>query len=64
MQVFDKEIERNRIGFWRMMFLMFLGLKIGGVIDWSWWAVFSPLMADFFFVSVTIIGHLLKGREK
>jgi hypothetical protein len=25
------------------MFLLFLGLKLGKVIDWSWWWVTSPL---------------------
>ena len=25
---------------------IFLGLKISGLIDWSWWWVFSPLWID------------------
>jgi hypothetical protein len=25
------------------MFLLFLGLKLGKVIDWSWWWVAAPL---------------------
>ena len=25
------------------MFLLFLGLKLGKVIDWSWWWVTAPL---------------------
>lgn len=25
------------------LFLLFLGLKLGEVIDWSWWWVTSPL---------------------
>ena len=40
--------EENRtssggIGFCSALFLLFLGLKLGGVIDWSWWWVFAPL---------------------
>jgi len=31
------------IRFSGMLFLLFLGLKLGNVIDWSWWWVFSPL---------------------
>ncbi|MHA1191263.1 MAG: hypothetical protein ACTSP9_03080 [Promethearchaeota archaeon] len=26
-----------------LVFVLFLGLKLGGVIDWSWWWVTSPL---------------------
>lgn len=31
------------IRFSGMLFLLFLGLKLGNVIDWSWWWVTSPL---------------------
>lgn len=27
-----------------LLFLLFLGLKLSGSIDWSWWWVFSPLI--------------------
>jgi hypothetical protein len=26
-----------------LLFLLFLGLKLGKVIDWSWWWITSPL---------------------
>lgn len=28
------------------MFLLFLGLKLSGEIDWSFWWVFSPIIAQ------------------
>jgi len=31
------------VGFLSLLFLLFLGLKLGNVIDWSWWWVFAPL---------------------
>jgi len=31
------------IGFTGLLFLLFLGLKLGGAIDWSWWWIFAPL---------------------
>lgn len=31
------------IGFPGMLAILFIGLKLGGVIDWSWWWVFAPL---------------------
>ncbi len=31
------------IGFMQALFLLFLGLKLAHVIDWSWWWVTAPL---------------------
>jgi hypothetical protein len=31
------------IGFGGALFLLFLGLKLGGVIAWSWWWVLAPI---------------------
>lgn len=31
------------IGFVGALLLLFIGLRLGGVIDWSWWWVLSPL---------------------
>jgi hypothetical protein len=34
------------MGFPTVLFLMFLVLKLTSVIDWSWWAVFSPMIVQ------------------
>lgn len=31
------------IGFCGLLAILFIGLKLGGVITWSWWWVLSPL---------------------
>jgi len=31
------------IGFVGLLTILFIGLKLGGVIAWSWWWVLSPL---------------------
>lgn len=33
------------IGFFGLLTLLFIGLKLGGVIDWSWLWVLAPLWA-------------------
>lgn len=38
-----------------IVFWTFLGLKLGGVVDWSWWAVTAPLWP----VGVMTAGALL-----
>jgi hypothetical protein len=38
--------QRNASGgvsFLGLLALLFIGLKLGNVIDWSWWLVLSPL---------------------
>lgn len=36
--------ERIGVGFPGLLALLFIGLKLCGVIDWSWWVVISPLL--------------------
>jgi transmembrane Fragile-X-F protein len=35
----------NGVGFFSLLFLVFLVLKLTRVIDWSWWWVTAPLWA-------------------
>ena len=37
------------------MFLLFLGLKLGKVIDWSWWWVTAPLWGGAALVLLVVI---------
>ena len=34
--------DRRGVGFGDLLTVMFIGLKIAGFIDWSWWVVLSP----------------------
>lgn len=52
--------SRGGVGFFGLLFITFLVLKLTNVIDWSWWWVSAPLWGGFaigvvFFV---IIGML------
>jgi hypothetical protein len=38
------------IGFTSLLLLLFLGLKLGHVIDWSWWWVLSPIWIPVVFL--------------
>lgn len=56
----EKEMDTEKAGtlgtgFFSLMFLMFLGLKISGMIDWDWIWVFAPIWVPFL-VAVAIIG--------
>jgi hypothetical protein len=43
------------VGFFSLLFLLFLGLKLTNNIDWSWWWITSPLWGPI----VIVIGVIL-----
>lgn len=56
----EKNINVN-IGGWftSLLFLIFLVLKLCGVISWSWWWVTAPLWIPFALIVVILFGLLL-----
>ena len=56
------------VGLLGLVFVLFLGLKLGGVIDWSWWWVFAPLWIPLGLVLVAFgvwaIIMLFKARKE
>lgn len=52
------------MGFSGALTILFIGLKLGDVIDWSWWWVLCPLWAGlaigltiFLFMMVIYVGN-------
>jgi hypothetical protein len=37
----------NNVGFTGLLFIVFLVLKLTGVISWSWWWITAPLWGTF-----------------
>lgn len=40
-----------------LLFVLFVGLKLTGQIDWSWWLVFAPIWVQF--VGAVMAGVML-----
>ena len=52
------------IGFAGFLTLLFIGLKLGKVIDWSWWWVISPILIDFgLIIFILLILLLIKASK-
>lgn len=56
----------NSIGLPVVVFLIFMTLKLCGIISWSWWWVTAPLWGVIPFVLiftliVVVVGVILKG---
>lgn len=49
----------SRVGLGTVLFLIFLVLKLVGVITWSWWWVTSPLWISVALLMFIIIGVLV-----
>ena len=51
------------IGFAGLLTILFIGLKPGGVIAWSWWWVLSPLLLGWaivlLFVAIALLAAAL-----
>jgi len=43
------------IGFTGVLTILFIGLKLGGVIGWSWWWVLSPLWIGIILVMIILV---------
>lgn len=58
----------NSIGFIGMLAILFIGLKLTGHVNWTWFWVLSPLWITLaialFFVIIGVIGALLFGGDR
>lgn len=45
----------NGITFMGALAVLFVGLHLTGVIDWSWWAVLLPLWGPFALVAALVL---------
>ena len=52
-------------GFMSLLGLLFIGLKLAGFIDWSWWAVLSPIwLMVVFWLAVLVAAKLIIDAEE
>lgn len=62
----------GHVGVFSLLTILFVGLKLGNVITWSWWWVLSPAIIGFGIIIIAIgtVWYLLsdwakiKGKEK
>ena len=52
------------IGFFGLLTIVFIVLKLMGIISWSWWWVFSPAWIPFAVVMVILIMITVLGKSR
>lgn len=48
-------VSSGGVGFMSLLLLLFIGLKLGGLIQWSWWWVMSPLWIPLILLGVCVV---------
>jgi hypothetical protein len=57
----NNESSSGGVGFFGLMFLIFMTLKLTNVINWSWWWVTAPLWGGFALIIIILfILYLIK----
>ena len=54
----EVKVNPTGVGFCSLLGLLFIGLKLGGVINWSWWWVTCPLWIGIavFIATLVVLG--------
>ena len=55
----NKTVVGGGIGFIGLLQIVFIVLKLCGVIGWSWWLVLLPLIIEFGLVVLLIVGLVI-----
>lgn len=50
----DNNTRTGGVGFCGLLAIVFITLKLCGVIDWAWWIVLAPLWVPFAFVVIVL----------
>lgn len=66
------QVNSSSIGLPTLLLVLFIGLRLGNVIDWSWWWVLSPawipfaLVLAFFGLALLFVGvgELFNGKKR
>ncbi len=54
-KVADKSVHSGGVGFAGLLTVLFVGLKLTGNINWSWWWVLSPVWITTIIVIVLLV---------
>jgi hypothetical protein len=54
-----KTTSTGGIGFGGLLAILFIALKLTGVITWSWWWVLSPLWIPLALFGAVLLGFLV-----
>jgi hypothetical protein len=51
----EAKVQSGGIGFWGLLTIVLIVLKLLGKIDWSWWWVLAPMWIGFLIGSLIFV---------
>lgn len=60
----SKSSPAGGIGFFGLLTIVFITLKLTGHIDWSWWLVLSPLLAPIVIIFFVLLAFFIMIDRK
>ena len=58
----DGNSSNGGIGFFGALGILFIGLKLAGVINWDWWVVLAPIWVPLLLGILVLIIYLMADR--
>lgn len=55
----DNNTTTGGVGFLGLLGLVFITLKLCGIIDWEWWIVLSPIWVPIVLAFLVLVGAFL-----
>lgn len=59
MSKYNNQRTTGGVSFCSLLGILFIGLKLGGIINWSWWWVLAPIWGPFALALLVIIVYII-----
>lgn len=56
--------SRSGVGFFTLLGLLFIGLKLAGLVDWAWWVVPAPIWGQLAIIAVLFVALFIAELVK
>lgn len=51
--------SRGGVGFFTLLGLLFIGLKLTGFVDWAWWVVLAPIWGQLALIAQLFVALVI-----
>lgn len=55
----ENNAPRGGAGFFTLLGLLFIGLKLTGFVDWAWWVVLAPIWGQLALIPLLFVVFLV-----
>lgn len=56
--------SRGVVWFLTLLGLLFIGLKLAGLVDWTWWVVLAPIWGQFALIALLFVALVIAELVK